>query len=346
MRPVTSASGKRFAEAPIPISRTTGCAANAVTFRIADLRCRAVAETTKSFTVRNLETGARLALAGILINATLAVVKIAAGVLGHTYALIADGIESTLDIFGSLVIWLGLKFAAEPPDADHPYGHGKAEPMAAVVVALFVLAAACGLAVQSVREIVTPHHSPAPFTLAVLVLVVVVKEALFRKVIGAGEAIGSSAVKADAWHHRSDALTSVAAFIGISIALMGGPGWESADDWAALLACGLIGYNGWTLLTPAFHEVMDSAPSPELQVAVRDVAWAVAGVANVEKCRIRKMGLDYYVDIHIGVDAAITVRDGHRIGHEVKDGIRAAHPEIADVLVHVEPVEEAVSSSQ
>lgn len=296
-------------------------------------------ETTKSFTIRNLESGARLALVGIFVNATLATVKIAAGVIGNTYALIADGIESMLDIFGSFVIWLGLKVAAEPPDEEHPYGHGKAEPMAAIVVALAVMGAALGLAVQSVREIVTPHHAPAPFTLIVLVAVVIVKETLFRRVIHTGDAIGSSAMKADAWHHRSDAITSVAAFIGISIALIGGDGWEPADDWAALFACGLIAFNGWRLLKPALYEAMDTAPPQELQDEVRRVAGTVNGVVEVEKCRIRKMGLEYYVDIHIGVNASIPVREGHRIGHEVKDTIRGARPEVADVLVHIEPVE-------
>jgi cation diffusion facilitator family transporter len=279
-------------------------------------------------------------LVGILVNALLAGVKITAGILGNTYALIADGIESTLDIFGSLAIWFGLKVAAEPPDDEHPYGHGKAESVAAIVVSFMVICAAIALAVQSVREIVTPHHSPAPFTLVVLVVVVLVKEMLFRKVVQAGEVIGSSAVKTDAWHHRSDAITSAAAFIGIAIALIGGPGWEPADDWAALLACGLIAYNGWRLLIPALHEAMDSAPPRELRDQVARTAAGVEGVAGVEQCRVRKMGLDYYVDIHVGVDGALSVREGHQIGHNVKDAIQAARPSIADVLVHIEPVGE------
>ncbi len=294
---------------------------------------------TKPFTLSSLHAGARLALLGVAVNSLLAIIKITAGILGNCYALIADGIESTLDIFGSLAIWFGLKVAAAPPDDEHPYGHGKAEPLAAVLVALLVILAAVGLAIQSVREIVTPHHSPAPFTLAVVVLVVLVKETLFRKVIHTGTAISSTAVQADAWHHRSDAITSLAAFIGISIALIGGPGWEPADDWAALVACALIGFNGWRLLIPALHEIMDSAPPKEWEDRVRETAARVSGVANVEKCRIRKMGLDFYVDIHVGVDAGLTVRDGHRIGHDVKDAIRAAHPAVADVLVHIEPIE-------
>lgn len=296
-------------------------------------------EMTQSLTSKKLESGARLAIIGIAVNATLATLKIVAGIFGHCYALIADGIESSLDIFGSVVIWFGLKVAAEPPDEEHPYGHGKAEAIAAIVVALTVLGAAAGLAAQSVKEIVTPHHAPAPFTLLVLVGVVVIKETLFRKVIHAGNEIGSTAVKTDAWHHRSDAITSIAAFIGISIALIGGPGWEPADDWAALFACGLIAYNGWRLLMPALHETMDSAPPQELRAEVVQLATGVGGVAQVEKCRIRKTGLEFYVDIHVGVDGGLSVREGHRIGHEVKDAIRRAHPAVADVLVHIEPVD-------
>jgi len=288
---------------------------------------------------QKLHSGSQLAVLGIVINAALAAVKIAAGILGHCYALIADGIESTLDIFGSLAIWFGLRVAAEPPDDNHPYGHGKAEALAAIVVAFIVMAAALGLAVQSIREILTPHHAPAPFTLLVLVFVILVKETLFRKVIHTGEEIGSTAVKTDAWHHRSDAITSAAAFIGISIALIGGPGWEPADDWAALLACGLIGFNGWRLLIPALHEAMDMAAPVEVRDDVVKRALTVPGVADIEKCRIRKAGLEHYVDIHVGVDAELTVREGHRIAHDVKDAIRAARPSVADVLVHIEPIE-------
>src|SRR4051794_5492899 len=210
-----------------------------------------------------LQTAARIALLGLLINVVLASVKIVAGVIGHAYVLIADGIESGLDIAGSIVIWGGLTLAARPPDETHPYGHGKAEPIAAIVVALGVIAAAIGLAVESVREILTPHHAPAPFTLGILIIVVIIKEFLFRTVIRVGRDVESTAVKTDAWHHRSDALTSTAAFIGISIALIGGRGWESADDWAALFACVVIATNGVLLLRPSIREILDTAPRGE-----------------------------------------------------------------------------------
>jgi cation diffusion facilitator family transporter len=290
-----------------------------------------------SLTSQRLASGAQLALTGVVINAVLAAMKVTAGVVGNSYALIADGIESTLDIFGSLVIWGGLQIAAKPPDIEHPYGHGKAEPLAAVAVSVTVIAAGIALAIQSVREIVTPHHAPAPFTLVVLILVVVAKELLFRRVVQIGHEISSTAVKADAWHHRSDAITSAAAFVGISIALIGGPGYEPADDWAALLACGLICWNGVKILIPALHETMDTAPPQQLEQEIRVTAAAVPGVLALDKCRVRKMGLDLFVDLHVEVDETLTVREGHTIAHAVKDALRSANPAIVDVLIHIEP---------
>jgi cation diffusion facilitator family transporter len=287
----------------------------------------------------NLQTGARVALLGLVINVAFATVKIVAGVIGHAYVLIADGIESALDVGGSIVIWGGLTVAARPPDQTHPYGHGKAEPVAAIVVALGVLAAAIGLAVESVREIFTPHHGPAPFTLGLLVIVIVIKEILFRYVNRIGRDLESTAVQTDAWHHRSDALTSAAAFIGISVALIGGERWWSADDWAALFACAVIAANGVRLLIPAFHEIMDTAPRGKIVRAICGVASSVPGVVEVEKCRARKMGLDFYVDLHARVDGNISVHEGHEIAHRVKAAIQQSNRRVADVLVHIEPAQ-------
>src|SRR6516225_4639896 len=281
--------------------------------------------------------GARVALLGLVINVVLALVKIVAGVVGHAYVLIADGIESTLDVGGSIVIWGGLTVAARPPDRTHPYGHGKAEPIAAIIVGAGVIAAAVGLAIQSVREIFLPHHAPAPWTLAVLVVAGIVKETLFRYVIQFGRKVESTAVKTDAWHHRMDAMTSIAAFVGISLALIGGEKWQSADDWAALVACALIAANGIRLARPAFYEIMDTAPGGKIVRSIRAVAGSVRGVVEVEKCHARKMGLDYYVDLHVGVDGNISVHEGHRIAHRVKTAIQQSDSRVADVLVHIEP---------
>lgn len=282
------------------------------------------------------QTGARVALFGMIVNSIFALAKILGGFFGHAYVLIADGIESGLDVAGSFVIWSGLKVAARPPDASHPYGHGKAEPIAAMIVAVGVVAAAVGLAIQSVREIFLPHHAPAPYTLVILIVVIVIKETLFRYVNRIGREIDSTAVQTDAWHHRSDALTSAAAFIGISVALVGGKRWQSADDWAAIFACGVIATNGVRLLRPAFYEIMDTAPR-KIVKSVCSVASSVPGVMEVEKCRARKMGLDFYVDLHVGVDGNISVHEGHEIAHRVKAAIQQSDSRVADVLVHIEP---------
>src|SRR5687768_7104121 len=237
--------------------------------------------------------GMQTVLLGVLVNGVLALVKGFAGFVGHSYALIADAIESVFDVFTSILVWLGLRYASRPPDESHPYGHGKAEPLVACLVALALMAAAVLIAVESVREILTPHHAPAPFTLLVLVAVVTVKEVLFRFVLQTAEDVGgSTAVRADAWHHRSDAITSAAASVGISIALLGGPGYESADDFAALVAAGIIAFNAVSLLRPAVSELLDAAPPKELEDQVRTAAAAVTGVLGLDKCIVRKVGLD------------------------------------------------------
>ncbi|MBI4551799.1 MAG: cation transporter [Candidatus Latescibacteria bacterium] len=284
-------------------------------------------------------SGLRATMMGIVVNTLLAGTKAIAGILGHSHALIADAIESTADIIGSLIVLSGLKIAALPPDVDHPYGHGKAEPLTALVVALTLGVAAVSIAIQSIRGILVPHQAPAPFTLVVLVVVVAIKEGLFRVVSRVSESIASTALKTDAWHHRSDAITSAAAFLGISIALIGGRGYESADDWAALFASFIIAYNAYRLLRPAVSEVMDAAPPASVEMSVRSVASAVDEVTGLEKCLIRKVGVEYYVDLHVLVDGNISVRHGHEVAHRVKDAIRAAHPQVTDVMVHVEPAE-------
>jgi len=283
--------------------------------------------------------GARATVFGILASTGLAAVKIISGLLGHSYALIADGIESLLDVVSSLVVWGSLKIAASPPTARYPYGFGKVEPLAALVVAAVLLIAGCGLAVQSVREILTPHHAPAPFTLVVLVAVVIIKEAMFRRLLRTGESIGSKAMQVDAWHHRSDAITSLVAFAGISVALLAGEGYESADDWAALLACGVIGFNGVRLFRSAWRAVLDVAPPPRVVEGIREVAGRVRDVRAIEKCRVRMSGLGIFCDIHVIVDGDLPVRDGHRIAHEVKDALLATDLKLLDVVVHIEPPE-------
>jgi cation diffusion facilitator family transporter len=285
--------------------------------------------------------GIRSAQLGILVNATLATVKLVAGLIGHSYALVADAIESTTDIFTSLVVWGGLRVASREPDESHPFGYGKAESLAAAAVALTVLGAAIAIALAAIREIRTPHHAPAPWTLAVLVAVILIKAALSRRVLDVGREIGSSAVRADAAHHLSDAITSAAAFIGISIALVGGPGWESADDWAALFASGVIAYNGWSLLRTPLNDLMDAMPGPDVVARIRTAAEQVPGVLHTEKLAVRRTGLVYRVTIHVQAEPAMSLRDAHVLSGMVKSAIRDAMPEVQSVLVHMEPWEGA-----
>lgn len=281
--------------------------------------------------------GERSTVMGMVVNIVLMVVKGLAGWLGNSYALVADALESATDLVTSFFVWFGLRTAAQQPDDDHPYGHGKAEPLAAMVVALALWAAAGLIAVQSVDNIRTPHSIPSPFTLLVLAGVVIVKEVLFRKVAKVGAEVESSAVKADAWHHRSDAITSLMAFIGISIALIGGPGYESADDWAALLASGIIVYNAYHIFRPAFGEIMDEAPPGNWKAEIEAIALTVPGVKGTEKCFVRKTGFEFFVDLHVEVSGELTVREGHAIAHAVKAAIQHQKPYVYDVLVHIEP---------
>lgn len=281
--------------------------------------------------------GMKMSLVNILLNTVLAAVKIVAGIFGNSYALITDGIESFMDIFSSTVVWGGLKIGTRPPDKEHPYGHGKAESLAAMTVSATLIVVAVGIAYQSVKEIFVPHHSPAPFTLMVLVAVIVIKEMMYRLLWTTGEEIDSNSVRADAWHSRSDALTSLAAFIGISIALIGGKQYASADDYAALFASGVIFFNGFRLLRVAVADIMDTALPFEFEEKIKNISRKVPGVVDIEKCRIRKSGLDHFVEIHVVVNGNISVFDGHQIGHEVKQALFNANLHIIDVVTHIEP---------
>jgi cation diffusion facilitator family transporter len=284
--------------------------------------------------------GARAAVVGIGLNAVLAIIKGIAGVLGNSYALIADAIESTSDILSSLIVVFGVKMAGKPADENHPYGHGKFEPLAAVIVSLVLFGAAILIAVESTHEVLTPHHAPAPFTLLVLLFAIITKEFLFRRLITTSSEISSSALKADAWHHRADAITSAAAFVGISIAAFGGPGYESADDFAALIAAVIIAINAALLIKPALLELIDTAPNPELASRIREIASGVAGVLGTHKCHVRKVGFDHFVDLDVLCNPASSIREGHEVAHNVGEAIHAALPQISKVLVHVEPADD------
>jgi cation diffusion facilitator family transporter len=270
-------------------------------------------------------------------NTALALIKGITGYFGNSYALIADALESTSDIFSSFLVLLGLKYSTRPADKNHPYGHGRAEPLITFIVVGFLVASAVIIAYQSIQNIKTPHDLPKPYTLVVLGVIILIKEIFYRVVKARGEQTGSTSIKADAWHHRSDALTSLAAFIGISVALLLGKGYEAADDWAALLASIIIIYNSYHIFRPALGEIMDEQMDDTLILRIKTLALEVNGVIDTEKCLVRKAGMNYHVDLHIIVDAGITVKEGHIIAHNVKDYLLKQLVQLADVLIHVEP---------
>lgn len=273
----------------------------------------------------------------IVGNFFLALVKGFAGFFGNSYALIADAIESTTDIFSSILVLFGLKYANKPADKNHPYGHGKIEPLITFLLVGFLVISATFIAHESIQNIRNPHALPEKWTLIVLALIIAWKEVSFRIVIQKSKETNSSSLKADAWHHRSDAITSIAAFIGISIALMLGKGYESADDWAALFASGFIFYNSYLIFRPALGEIMDEHFYDDLVEDIRRISLTVDGIIATEKCFIRKVGMIYHVDLHAKVNGSISVTDGHNLAHQLKDTLRAEIPQLGHVLIHIEP---------
>jgi cation diffusion facilitator family transporter len=285
----------------------------------------------------NEQTAIKTTYFSIIGNTSLALIKGFAGVFGNSYALIADAIESTTDIFSSLLVLFGLKYAKRPADDNHPYGHGKIEPLITFLVVAFLVLSASIIAHESIQNIQTPHKVPEPWTLIVLGCIILWKEISYRIVIKKSKETHSSSLKADAWHHRSDAITSVMAFIGISIALIFGKGFETADDWAALFAAAFILYNSYLIFRPALGEIMDEHLYDDLLEEIRLQAVKVQGVLGTEKCFIRKAGMKYHVDLHAIVDGAISVKEGHDIAHNLKDFLRSEIPNLGHVLVHIEP---------
>ncbi|SHN04571.1 cation diffusion facilitator family transporter [Flavobacterium xinjiangense] len=287
----------------------------------------------------NEQTAIKATYFSIVGNISLAIIKGLAGFFGNSYALIADAIESTTDIFASFLVLFGIKYSNRPADKNHPYGHGRAEPLITFLVVGFLITSATIIAYESISNIRTPHDLPKSWTLYVLGAIIIWKEYSFRIVMKRSIETNSSSLKADAWHHRSDAITSVAAFIGISIALILGKGYESADDWAALFASGFILFNSYLIFRPALGEIMDEHVYDDLIESIREVSHQVDGIIDTEKCFIRKAGMKYHVDLHAIVNANITVKEGHDLAHKLKDTLKEKLPELGHVLIHVEPNE-------
>jgi cation diffusion facilitator family transporter len=287
----------------------------------------------------NEQTAIKATYFSIIGNTSLALIKGLAGFFGNSYALVADAIESTTDIFASFLVLFGIKYSNRPADENHPYGHGRAEPLITFLVVGFLITSATIIAYESIQNIGTPHDLPKAWTLIVLALIIGWKEYSFQTVLKKSIITNSSSLKADAWHHRSDAITSVAAFLGISIALILGKGYESADDWAALFASFFILYNSYMIFRPALGEIMDEHRYDDLVENIRQESLKVEGIIGTEKCFIRKAGMKYHVDLHAIVDANISVKEGHDLSHKLKDTLRSKILELGHVLIHIEPNE-------
>jgi len=287
----------------------------------------------------NEQTAIKATYFSIIGNIALAIIKGVAGIFGNSYALIADAIESTTDIFSSLLVLFGIKYSNKPADENHPYGHGRAEPLVTFLVVGFLITSATIIAYESIQHIGNPHELPKPWTLIILGVIIIWKEISYRLVMKKSKETNSSSLKADAWHHRSDAITSIAAFIGITIALFLGKGYEAADDWAALFASGFIIYNSYLIFRPALGEIMDEHLYDDLIEDIRKVSSTVDGIIDTEKCFIRKAGMKYHIDLHAIVDANFSVKQGHDLSHKLKDVLHNQMPQLGHILIHIEPNE-------
>lgn len=292
---------------------------------------------TNQNALKKEETAVKVTYISIAVNVFMAAAKFITGILGNSFALVADAIESTTDVVASVFVMLGVKISIKPPDKEHPYGHGRAETLSTIAIVGFLVFSAIFIIINSIKKIYTHHELPEPYTLLVLAIVVAIKEYYYHYIKKKGKETNSSTLQADAWHHRSDAITSLTAFVGISISLIMGEGYESADDWAALLAAGIILYNAYVILHPAISEILDENRHEEVVNDIKQLSKEVEGVEYIEKCYVRKSGMNYLVDLHLTVDGQLTVSQGHGIAHRLKDAIQLQMPDVADVLIHVEP---------
>ncbi len=279
----------------------------------------------------------RAAGLGLAVNMCLGIVKLIGGLIGQSFALIADAVNSLGDVVTSLAVLFALRLAQQPADDEHPYGHTRAEAIAGSNLALLVIVSALLVGWESVQRISVLHELPPVWTLWIAAANVLIKEGMYRYKLSVSRRTGSSALMANAWDHRSDAFCSLAVLIGLGIVRWGGPAWIGADEVSALVVVAAIVWSGAKLFRSSSSELMDSQAEHQLVCEIRQAAAAVPQVRAVEKLLVRKSGLEYFADIHIQVDAQITVEEGHRIGHAVKDRLTTRFKSLRDVLVHLEP---------
>ena len=279
----------------------------------------------------------RAALLGLGVNLGLGVVKLVAGLLGNSFALLSDAVNSLGDAFTSAIVLFALRVAQRPADPEHPYGHTRAEAVAAANVALVLILSALLVGWAAIQRLAIPHELPPPWTLWIAGANVALKEGLYQYKVRVSRRTGSAAILANAWDHRSDALSARAVLVGLALVRWGGPRFIAADEVAALVVVAAIIWSGAVLFRTSVHELLDVQADEALVAAVRRSAAGVPGVRGVEKLWIRKSGLEYLADIHIEVDPQLTVAAGHAIGHAVKDRLLDEFTTLRDVLVHLEP---------
>lgn len=279
----------------------------------------------------------RGALVGLFVNLALGIAKLLGGIFGHSFALISDSVNSLGDVFATCVVLAAVRIAQLPADREHPYGHSRAEAVAATNVAVTIIMSALWIGWEAISRFGEEGEPPHVWTLWISAANVVIKEFLYRYSVRLGERTGSQAMIANAWDHRSDAFCALAVLLGLATVRWAGPEFGWADEVAALIVVAAILWTAVALFRSSANELLDVQAAPELVNEIRQLAAGVPGVLDVEKLRVRKSGLEYFVDIHIEVDPQMSVADGHRVGHAVKDRLKGAKETLRDVLVHLEP---------
>lgn len=279
----------------------------------------------------------RAAWLGLGVNLSLGVMKIIAGSVAHSYALLSDAVNSLGDVVTTVVVLIALRLAQQPPDDEHPYGHTRAEAIAASNVALLIIISALALAWRTLDRPVGQAVIPPGWALVLAAVNVIIKEALYRYKLRVGTRTGSAAIIANAWDHRSDALCSFAVLVGLFLTRIGGQYGIWADTAASLLVIAVVVANGIVVFRRSVHELLDPQAGDDFVREIRGAAITMPGVLGVEKLWVRKSGLEFFADIHLEVDPEITVAEGHRIGHAVRDRLIEKFPPLRDVLVHLEP---------
>jgi cation diffusion facilitator family transporter len=306
---------------------------------------RSISTFAKSFmtnehpaSVDELYTSARRVTAvGLVANLALGLIKLVAGIIGHSFALLSDGVHSICDSFNSVIVLASLYVAQRPADRQHPYGHTRAEAVGSLSLAWIIAFTAVLIGWEAVSRFLEPHHIPEAWTLWVAIANTIVKEALYRVNRHVGQRVGSQAVVTNAWDHRIDAFCSLAVVAGIGAVGWGGERFAWADAAAALVVVAIILWSAYELLLTSASELLDQQADDNVVDEIRAAARQVPGVRGVEKLLVRRSGMELFADMHVEVDPNLSVDRGHKIGHDVKSRLLDEFTALRDVLVHLEP---------